>query len=258
MTFAGKSLEEIRQEMNRRYSAGAAYAETLPWDRARTEAIIANALTLAAWPALTVPMGSREPGMTLDVGCGQGGVAPWWKDRSELVGLELSEAAVAKATELYPGVDFRVGAIEEFETDERFDTIVAVETIEHWADVHKGLDNVRRLLKDDGVFVVTTPNRDSLHCRIGRRLGLSVPFCSDDHVHEFGYQELVGLLARHGLRVTRSLGAFLQPYWALEAEVGHRIRKLTDHDEELIELLAKAGVHAPEIAFVQCHACRPE
>jgi 2-polyprenyl-3-methyl-5-hydroxy-6-metoxy-1,4-benzoquinol methylase len=263
VSFAEKSLDEIRAEMNRQYTEGTAYAEMVPWDLERMKQIHGNVLHLATYPTLPpeqqyADSPLRDFGLTLDVGCGQGGIASYWPDKERLVGVEISDVAVQKAKEAHPDVEYHASAVEDFEYDRKFDTIVAVESIEHWRDVPKGLDNIRKLISEDhGVFVLTTPNRDSLHARIGRKLGLPVPFCSTDHVYEFGFDELIALLHSHGFKVTRSLGACLQPYWALEREFGHKIRRMTDEDEAIVKLLGEAGTNVPHIAFCQCHAAVP-
>lgn len=257
MSYANKTLDQIRAEMNRQYADGTAYADMLAWDVERMKQLHGNVLDLALHPGTMTPGVPRETGLTLDVGCGQGGIASYWPNPRRLVGVEISEVAVEKARAANPGVEYHASAIENFEYHTKFDTIVAVESIEHWRDVPMGLDNIRRLISDDGVFVLTTPNRDSLHARIGRRLGMDVPFCSNDHVYEFGFEELIALLASHGFKVTRSLGACLQPYWALEREFGKRIRMMTDRDEEIVKLLGEAGRNVPHIAFCQCHAAVP-
>lgn len=39
-----------------------------------------------------------------------------------------------------------------------FDNVVAMHVLEHITDVDRALENVKRVLKDDGVFVMTTPD----------------------------------------------------------------------------------------------------
>ena len=255
MSFAGLSQADIRQKMDEYYRA--AQGALLPRDREMGRALREAALELIETPKIGHMR--WEPGRTLDVGSGPGGVAAYWPGRwglHNIVGLELSQNAVRIARETYPTVEYIVGAIETFKDARRFDTIVAVESIEHWVDPRAGLVAIRSHLTADGYFILTTPNRDSLHCRIGRKLGVSVPFCCAHHVREWGYEELRALLADCGFEVTRSIGVGLAPYWALEAKFGTQIRELTDRDDELAVLFADAGRHTPEIAFCQAHACR--
>jgi SAM-dependent methyltransferase len=255
MTYKGKTLEEIQAAMDERFRAGNAYAHGVPWDTDRMHRLWSATVRLALEPRPRMDE-TRPLGLTLDVGCGEGGIAAFWPTR-DIVGVELSPVAVERARKNHPDVEYHVGAAETF-ADPRgrqFDTIAAVETIEHWTDVPAGLRGIRRLLKDDGVFVLTTPNADSLHCRMIRALGRTPPFCSSDHVHEFGFDELRYVLEQAGFVVTRSLGVGLSPYWAID-ECGGRIRELTDRDRDMIALLGPAGEHLPHLAFCQAHACR--
>jgi len=259
--FAERSLSGIREEMDKRYASDVGpYRLELAWDRARHEVLKRAVVMLAdQWLVFEPTDGDSErrvptTGLTLDIGCGEAGIADYWPHKN-IVGLELSAVAVEKARAKHPDVAYVAGAIEEFTSERKFDTVVAVETIEHWSDVDRGLEAVKSVLAPGGSFVVTTPNRDSLHVRVGQRLGISVPFCSPEHTHEFGYEELRELLASHGFDVVRSVGVGLAPYWALELEFGNRIRFLTDKNEEIARLLAEAGEHLPHLAFIQCHAC---
>jgi SAM-dependent methyltransferase len=255
VSFAGKTLAEVRAEMDRLYAQGPAYVAPTLWDRDRTKRLYDAVLELAQTDG-------HKTRLTLDVGCGDGGVASFWPSRT--VGIEISEEACKAARAKHPDREFHCSAIEDLDDPRVFDTVVAVESIEHWVDADRGLEKIREHIvagaeyrDEDGLLIVTTPNLDSLHHRIGRRLGVWVPFCSNDHVREFGFEELKGLLAKHGFEVVRSLGVGLAPYWALESVFGTRIRELTDHDHELVELLGRAGRDVPEIAFIQAHACRP-
>ena len=239
--------------MNMRYARGEAYSYELLWDVLRIKEIHA-----AIWDLASKPGGvARDTGLALDIGCGNSGIAAHWPGRN-IVGLEISSAAAAQYTAKFPGIECVVSPIESFRDpgQRRFNTITAVESIEHWADVGSGLESVRRHLAPDGLFVLSTPNRDSLHARIGRKLDLDVPYCSPDHTHEFGHDELLLLLKNHGFHPVASRGVFLMPWWALEGEFGTRIRGMTDNDPELLGWLLDAGRDLPQLAFIQCHALR--
>jgi len=243
------TTREIAERMDDAYRGeGQPYTVSLPFDRQRMERIRDAVLELAGEDA-------RDPHKrVLDVGCGLGGVVSYWPHRN-IVGLEISAEAVAKARAAFPDATFEVGSIEELpRVGELFDLVCAVESIEHWADAPRGLDAVRSRLRDDGILVLTTPNRDSLHCRIARKLGLEAPYCSSDHVHEFGFDELLRTVTSAGFRLDRSRGVHLAPVWALEGVIGSALRRLTNDDEDVNEWLNAIGASAPpELCFIQCH-----
>lgn len=241
----------IADAMDDRYRAGEAYRYDLAWDRLRWQDIHQTATALATAD------GARTPGLTLDIGCGTRGIIDHWPAGSPVVGLELSAVAAERYRQQHGGAECIVSAIEDFAdpAGRRFDTIVGIETIEHWSDAAKGLQAVRRHLAPGGRLVLTTPNDDSLHKRVARKLGLAPPFCSSDHTHEFGFAELRRILTTAGFAVEDSRGVAMMPWWAMESEFGHRIRALTDNDEELLGWLRDLGHGAPHLAFIQCHRC---
>lgn len=251
-------LNQIIEVMDQRYRDGDPYAVTLPWDEDRTRRIYKTVCELVLRPGYR-QVAVRKLGRILDVGCGIGSFPEQMNllpdERPNYLGIDLSREALKKATERNPNLLFQLCPVEKFQSERRFDTVVSVESIEHWADAKLGLKNIYDHLEWGGIFVLTTPNADSLHHRIGRKLRVHTPFCSDEHTHEFGYEELRSLLRETGFAIIQSKGICLAPYWALESEFGTRIRKLTDSDPEVVEWLGQLGEACPELAFIQVHAC---
>jgi SAM-dependent methyltransferase len=69
--------------------------------------------------------------------------------------------------------------------DDSFDVIVSVEVLEHVDEDEKFVSEVRRVLKTDGVFVMTTPNGDW------------VPNTNPDHRRHYRREQLEQLLRLH-------------------------------------------------------------
>ena len=96
----------------------------------------------------------------LDAGCGEGyGTALLASAGAEsVVGVDVDEPTIEHARERY-GRDFQVADVAElpFE-DDSFDVVVCFETIEHLADGSRAVAELRRVLADDGVLVISTPN----------------------------------------------------------------------------------------------------
>ncbi len=245
------SLEEVRDFMDDEFAAGTAYQVELPFDRLRAVDIARTVKELAG--ALGRDTGTR----VLDLGCGQGGIAAFWSHQN-IVGVEISHEAVAMAQAQFPQVQYHVSAVEDFKwTGEPFLLATAVETIEHWVDVPAGLAAVRACMAQGGKLIVTTPNRDSLHCRIGRKLGIEPPYCSDHHIYEYRFQELIDVVSACGFAVEESRGVHLAPVWSLENVVGNTFRYMTNNDVDVNNWLNDIAAHAPaEYAFIQCHRFR--
>jgi 2-polyprenyl-3-methyl-5-hydroxy-6-metoxy-1,4-benzoquinol methylase len=177
-----------------------------------------------------------KPNRILDVGCSDGTISIALKKVSgaELVcGVDISKKAVELARS--KGVKAQVVNVDEeklpFES-EYFDAVHAGEIIEHLLDPDHLFDEIHRVLKKRGAFVLTTPNLSSLVNRLLLLIGfqplltpaslrydvggmrirkyalerrrLSTP-CG--HVRSFTYLALLELLELHGFRVRRVLGS---------------------------------------------------
>ena len=102
----------------------------------------------------------------LDIACGEGyGANLIAQTAKTVVGVDISKEAIDFAKEQYPrsNLSFLQGSVETIPIDgvKKFDVVVSFETIEH-VDVgmqENFLKEVKRLLKDDGVFVVSSPNK---------------------------------------------------------------------------------------------------
>ena len=123
----------------------------------------------------------------LDIACGMGyGSAALAKAAASVVGIDISEAAVAAADQLYraPNLRFLAAPAQQIPfADHSFDLIVAFEVIEHLSDWPALLMEARRLLSSGGQFIVSTPNIN--YYAETRKAAGPNPY----HVHEFEFQE---------------------------------------------------------------------
>jgi SAM-dependent methyltransferase len=120
----------------------------------------------------------------LDIGCGTGyGVAAMARDACFAAGIDLLADAHAGA-----GVFLQASAAALPFRNESFDLITAFEVIEHLHDWEQMLAEARRLLRPDGLFLVSTPNKSS-YAESRADAGPN-PF----HVHEFEYAEFQAAL----------------------------------------------------------------
>lgn len=76
----------------------------------------------------------------------------------ECTGVEISEKAVEFSRKQF-GDHFVCSTIENFQSQSKFDCIVATEVIEHLADPFEFLVQCKSLLNPNGVIVLTTPNK---------------------------------------------------------------------------------------------------
>lgn len=125
----------------------------------------------------------------LDIASGSGyGSYIIGESAKSVVGVEIDKPSVAYAKRNYsrPNVSFVKGSAESIpQPDNNFDVVVSFETIEHIKNYKKFVEEVKRILKTDGVFIVSTPN------------DLEFPEGNHFHLHEFTEDELKSLLKKY-------------------------------------------------------------
>jgi 2-polyprenyl-3-methyl-5-hydroxy-6-metoxy-1,4-benzoquinol methylase len=97
----------------------------------------------------------------LDIACGEGygSAALQRAGASHVLGVDISAEACAHARRKY-GIEARQGSAEEIPLpDASVDVIVSFETIEHVRNPLRFLDECKRVLRDGGTIVVSTPNK---------------------------------------------------------------------------------------------------
>ena len=111
-------------------------------------------------------LAEAKPGdRVLDLGCGDGRFSRELASAgASVVGVDVAEAALARARGGQPGLDFRLAPVDgplPLE-DNSFDLVWASEVIEHVADTARWLSEVRRVLVPGGRLVLTTPSHGRL------------------------------------------------------------------------------------------------
>ncbi|MBF6025982.1 class I SAM-dependent methyltransferase [Lysobacter niastensis] len=129
----------------------------------------------------------------LDVACGEGyGSDIISKAARSVVGVDIAPDAVMHASARYAGDNLRfveASAASLPFADAQFDAVVSFETIEHHDKHEEMMAEVRRVLKPDGILIISSPNK--LHYSI--EPGYSNPY----HVKELFREEFVALVGRH-------------------------------------------------------------
>jgi SAM-dependent methyltransferase len=100
----------------------------------------------------------------LDAACGVGyGTAYLAEEARHVVGVDVDTGAIAYARRRYvrSNVEFVQQDLGKLDLpDDSFDVVVSFETIEHLAQPEAFLAHAARVLRADGVFVVSTPRVD--------------------------------------------------------------------------------------------------
>ena len=128
----------------------------------------------------------------LDVACGEGyGTALLGTVARTVVGVDSSPEAIAHAGKHYGSktVAFELAEATALPLDDSsVDTVVCFETLEHLTDHDGLLSELRRVLRPDGVVLLSTPDRDTY-------LAGEAP--NPYHLREVNGPELLELLRRH-------------------------------------------------------------
>lgn len=93
-------------------------------------------------------------------------------------------------------------AQEVYNLNERFDTIISEENIEHISNLKTYLQNVKNHLKKNGTFILTTPNMASADFML-HNLIRGTPFVNHHHTHYHSVETIQYLLKTHGFRIIK-------------------------------------------------------
>lgn len=130
----------------------------------------------------------------LDIAAGEGyGAALLARRARQVFGVDLEAAVVAHAARKYAALanlEFRAGACDAIPLpDHSLDVVTSFETIEHHDRHEAMLREIKRVLRPDGLFIISSPNKE---------VYTDLPdYHNPYHVKELYYGEFVALLQRH-------------------------------------------------------------
>ena len=144
----------------------------------------------------------ERPGRMLDIGCGAGWFIFQMKEQGwDVKGVEPNVHAARfgrskKNLDIFPG-----SLLDANFSPQAFDYVRMNHSFEHMEHPNRILDEIYRILADDGKLMIGVPNRDSFSARIFGRFWyhLALP------VHTFSYsvQTLSRMLAKHNFNVEK-------------------------------------------------------
>jgi 2-polyprenyl-3-methyl-5-hydroxy-6-metoxy-1,4-benzoquinol methylase len=155
-------------------------------------------------------------GKICDIGCGVGYFLRVAQERGWAVaGIDLDKAAVDIACQ--HGIDVRWETVEEMSfSDEEFDVVTLFNVIEHVPAPQTVLEEIRRVLKPGGLFVLETPTDDfalKFPVRLLYRLSggkiiqpIRYLYSSRDtggHIYRFSRETITRILEKTGFRVQK-------------------------------------------------------
>ena len=152
----------------------------------RGEARDSEHMARYAFALSRIPAGSS----VIDVACGTGyGSGMLAQAGHRVVGFDIDPATIDFARTQWPEASFEVADATALPlTEASVDAVLSFETIEHLPDPSSFVGEVARVVKSDGVFFVSTPDRPVYALRSGP---------NEFHVAEMDRAEFATVLQRH-------------------------------------------------------------
>ena len=140
----------------------------------------------------------KKQGKMLDIGCGPGLFLDEAKKREWSVqGADLSSWAKEYAHKNF-GIDVFRGTLHEAHfPDRHFDVVVMNDVIEHLENPKSALQEIRRILKNDGILYITTPDIESF---LSRLLGAKWWGINKYHLFYFSKRTIEKMFREAGLK----------------------------------------------------------
>ena len=164
----------------------------------------------------------------LDLGCGWGMFTAVMRSAGyQAVGLDISEKAIERARLNHPEVEYNIldadGSIP-FE-DDSFSAVWSTEVIEHVLDVPEFLNEINRVIRPGGIFILTTPYHGLAKNLLIVFAGFDRHFKVDgSHIRFFNRRSLTQSLGRSGFQslIVRGIGRCWPVYrsWFVIAKKG--------------------------------------
>lgn len=155
----------------------------------------------------------------LDAACGEGyGSAMLAEVAAEVVGVDIDTRTVSHARLRYGAMPHlryeQADAANLSFADDIFDLVVSFETLEHLTAQEDLLAGFDRVLKDDGILIISSPDKHTYSELAG--------FRNEFHVRELYREELLSLLQRHfsHVRLYGQKLLFQSALWQLNAPQG--------------------------------------
>ena len=140
----------------------------------------------------------------LDIGCGTGEFLKSCNDKGiKTVGIEPSEIARKIAIENY-GLEIKENTeLNQFK-EKSFDSISMWHVLEHVYDIHKTVNNLSNILKNNGYAIIAVPNHKSFDSKFYQKYWAAwdLPI----HINHFSPKTIEDLFKKYGFTLENKIG----------------------------------------------------
>jgi len=133
------------------------------WTGERLETFIYNDTTVEHLHRYAIALDLVKDKVVLDIASGEGyGSNLLCKYAKKVYGVDIDETIIKKAQEKYSceKIEFKIGRADAIPLDNNsVDIVVSFETLEHHNKHHEMLKEIKRVLKDEGILIISTPDK---------------------------------------------------------------------------------------------------
>jgi methionine biosynthesis protein MetW len=141
----------------------------------------------------------------LELGCGYGEFIEKYRKHWELYGVDKDSDRLEEAKK--KGIHVEMADLDEYLPDyptNFFDAIICNHVIEHLKTPYVILTETRRILKDNGKFIILTPNLTCWHNRISMLFGRHPRYADEErHLKVYSPELLKKTLNKHSWEVSK-------------------------------------------------------
>ncbi len=133
------------------------------WTGERLETFVMNESTIEHLHRYALASEWVSGKIVLDIACGEGyGTALLAQNAQQVYGVDIDDNTIVEAQKKYKGknISFQTGSVLNIPLDENtVDVVVSFETLEHLEEHHQMLTEIKRVLRTDGLLIISTPDK---------------------------------------------------------------------------------------------------
>jgi len=149
----------------------------------------------------------------LELGCTYGYLFKHLKGYKNLFGIDISKHAINVAKTLNQKAIFETQDVQDLKFPKNnFDLILAIDVLEHLPNPKKGIQEISKVLKPNGILIISTPNPDSYSHKIKKKQWFA--YKDPTHISIHNKEYWLNLLKTNNFRIkkTTTIDLFDYPY----------------------------------------------